>query len=132
MNASKVFVVLEGNYSSMERTYRLLFELFNAWGVHNKKIQLILNKYSRNSVDKMAIKEFFKEYEIAGYISFSEEYESTINSMSSNLVLNNVQEYYSILEKQNLITDQEYIREKFWNKSVGFKLKNNSTKVKSV
>ena len=88
-------------------------EIFDKWGVHNRKVQLIINKYSSKSVDKLVIKDFFKEYEIAGYISFSDKYEEYINTMNSKIILDNISEYYSILEKQNFINNYEYKRRFF-------------------
>jgi len=85
LNAGKVFVVGEGNYISLERTHRLLSELFPVWGVHNKKVSVIINKYSNKSLDKTIIKEILKEYEIAGYISFSGKYEEAVNRMNGKL-----------------------------------------------
>ena len=112
LNATKVFVVTEGNYISIERTYRLLSELFPVWGVHNKKLQIIINKYSNKSLDKTTIKELLNEFEIAGYISFSGKYEEAINSMNSKLIPEIAEQYYPILESWDINWKQSYLNKK--------------------
>jgi len=109
LNAGKVFVVGEGNYISLERTHRLLSELFPVWGVHNKKVSVIINKYSNKSLDKTIIKEILKEYEIAGYISFSGKYEEAVNRMNGKLSEEAEAQYYSILEKSDIIFGQGFL-----------------------
>lgn len=99
LNSNKVFIITEGNYVSLERTCRLLLELFPVWGVMNKKIHMIINKYSKKSLDKTIINEMLKGYEIAGYISFSDKYEGLINLIDSALSKELENEYNPILEK---------------------------------
>lgn len=103
LNSTKIFVVCEGNYISIERTVRLLTEIFPVWGVLDKKIQIIINKYSKNSLDKTIINEIFKKYRIAGYISFSWLYEENINTKNSKLPLDLEKEYKFLLEEMGLI-----------------------------
>ena len=103
LNSTKIFIVCEGNYISIERTVRLLTELFPVWGVPDKKIQIIINKYSKNSLNKTTINEIFKKYRIAGYISFSELYEENINAKNSKLPLDLEKQYKFLLEEMELI-----------------------------
>ena len=103
LNATKIFIICEGNYISIERTIRLLTELFPVWGVSDKKIQIVINKYSKNSLNKTTINEVFKKYPIAGYISFSEVYEENLNAKNSKLSLDLEKEYKFFLEDMELI-----------------------------
>lgn len=132
LNASKVFVITEGNYISIERTYRLLSEFFPVWGVHNKKLQIIINKYSSNSLDKTTIKEMLKEFEIAGYISFSGKYEEAINTMSTKLQVENILEYYSILENLDIVWQKDYLTKRNLVKQALLRLKKNVFVLKKV
>lgn len=132
LNASKVFVITEGNYISIERTYRLLSEFFPVWGVHNKKLQIIINKYSSNSLDKTTIKEMLKEFEIAGYISFSGKYEDAINTMSTKLQVENILEYYSILENLDIVWQKDYLTKRNLVKQALLRLKKNVFVLKKV
>ena len=132
LNASYVFVVAEGNYVSMERCYRLLSELFPIWGVHSKKVQVIINKYTKESLDKTTLKELLKEYEIAGYISFSEKYEEAINSMNYKLPLECREDYYSILENLDIILNSDYLDKRSIIKQSFLQLKKNGVKLKKA
>ena len=132
LNATKVFVVSEGNYISMERTYRLLSELFPVWGVHDKKVQVIINKYSNHSLDKTTIKELLKEYEIAGYISFSGKYEELINNGNTKILSDSIEQFYSILEKSDIISCKDYMRKNNSLKQSFFHWKRNAFVLKEV
>ena len=114
LNSTEIFIVCEGNYISIERTIRLLVELFPIWGVPDKKIQIIINKYGKNSLDKTTIKEIFNKYPIAGYISFSEKYEENINAKNSKLPLDLEKEYKFFLEEMNLIERKDYKSQYKW------------------
>lgn len=106
LNCTKTFLVAEGNYVSLEKNVRLLLELFPVWGVMNKKIQVIINKYSGKSLDKMIIEEMLKDYPIAGYIKYSDEYEDIINSTNKKLSLELEEQYFPILENLEVLEGQ--------------------------
>jgi len=56
VNAGKIFFVTEGNYIALERAHRLLSDIFPAWGVSDNKINVLINKYSKKSLNKIVIK----------------------------------------------------------------------------
>ena len=114
LNSTKIFIVCEGNYLSIERTIRLLAEFLPVWGISDGKIQIIVNKYSKNSLDKTIVNEIFKKYRIAGYISFSGKYEEAINTKSSNLTVELEKEYKFLLEELEFVEGNRHKRRYNW------------------
>lgn len=101
LNSNVIFYVAEATNISFERTFRALKEIFPVWGVNNSKIKLIINKYHKNSPSKLIINEMMKDVPIAGYISFSGEYDEYLNS-GKPYALDNETEYIEILEQLNV------------------------------
>ena len=102
LNSTKIFYVAEATYSSFERAFRALTEIFPVWGVNKKKIQLIINKYHNKSLSKLVVNEMMKEVPIAGYISFLEEYDENLNE-GKPYVLEDDVEYRDILENLEIL-----------------------------
>lgn len=123
LNSTKAFVVAEGNYVSLERTCRLLLELFPVWGVVDKKIEIIINKYNSKSLDKTIIKELLKGYSIAGYIKFSDKYEEMINSTKEKIIDELAEEYNAILESLNIFENYKFTSNNLSKKILGIKTK---------
>jgi len=132
LNATKIFVISEGNYISLERNYRLLSEFFPVWGVHSKKVQLIINKYNSKSLDKTTIKEILREYCIAGYISFSEKCEDLANGINIKLPSEIKEQYYALLKNLDVISDQVYLNKESSLKNKILNLKRNSFWLKNI
>lgn len=109
INANKIFFVTEGNYIALYRANRLLREIFTAWGVPKSKIHVLINKYSKKSLDKLIIKDMIKEYPNTGYISFSDKYEEAINSIDPVLPKEVIFELYEVLGKYELIPEIKYL-----------------------
>lgn len=122
LNSTKTFVVTEGNYIALERVLRLILELFPVWGVMKEKIEVIINKYSKKSLDKTIINELLKGYRVAGYIKFSEKYEDLINTKDINLPLDIKEEYKFLLEKLNINENYKIPQKQLKQKA--FELKN--------
>lgn len=109
LNSNVIFYVTEATNISFERTFRALKEIFPVWGVNSNKVKLIINKYHKNSPSKLVINEMMKDTPIAGYISFSGEYDECLND-GKPYVLKDETEYEKILEQLNIITKPDPIR----------------------
>lgn len=108
LNSNKIFYIAEPTYISFERTFRALKEIFPIWGVNNKKIQLIINKYHKKSISKSVIEEMMKEVPISAYISFSEKYDENLN-IGKPYVLENEFEYIGILENLEVLPKRKVL-----------------------
>jgi len=122
INAGKIFFVTEGNYIALERAHRLLSDIFPAWGVSESKINILINKYNKKSLNKIVIKDMLKERCVSGYISFSDKYEENINSINPSLSKEIENEFYSVLENFELVPKRAKLR-RISDKIEGFKLK---------
>jgi len=98
VNSNKVFMVSEATYLSIERTYRFIKEFLPVWDIPESKIEVLINKYHKKSLDKNIINEIFKYISIAGYISFSEDYDDAANA-GIPYVLQNEKEYVGMMQK---------------------------------
>ena len=81
-NATDIFFVIEPNMLSIERAKRILNDICENWNIDNKKIKILVNKYKRYSLEKELIKELLRDYEVVGFIPYSEELESILNEES--------------------------------------------------
>ena len=130
INAGTILFVTEGNYIALERAHRLLSDIFPAWGVSDNKINILINKYSKKSLNKTVIKDMLKERRISGYISFSDKYEEDVNSINPSLSKEIENEFYSILESFELVPKRTKTR-RILDKIEGFKQKTQKMEVKN-
>jgi len=78
-NSTDVFFVIEPNMLSIERARRTLEDISDNWNVGKKKIKILVNKYQKSSLEKELIKQLLKEYQVIGFIPYSEEVEEILN-----------------------------------------------------
>lgn len=109
LNATNIFYVAEPTYISFERAFRAFTEIFPVWGINQKKIQLIINKYHNKSLSKLVINEMMKEMRIAGYISFSGKYDENLNE-GRPYVLDDDIEYIDILENLEILPKRKGVK----------------------
>jgi MinD-like ATPase involved in chromosome partitioning or flagellar assembly len=84
-NATDIFFVIEANILSIERAKRTLKNICENWNVDEKKIKILVNKYQKNSLEKELIKELLREYEVVGFIPYSDDVERLINEENVNI-----------------------------------------------
>lgn len=84
-NATDIFFVIEPNILSIERAKRTLKDICESWNVDKKKIKILVNKYQKNSLEKELVKELLREYEIVGFLPYSDEVERIINEENINI-----------------------------------------------
>jgi MinD-like ATPase involved in chromosome partitioning or flagellar assembly len=82
-NATDVIFVIEPNMLSIERCKRTLSDVCDNWNIDKKKIKILVNKYKKYSLEKELIKELLKDYEVIGFIPYSEEIEAILNEGDS-------------------------------------------------
>ena len=84
-NATDVIFVIEPNMLSIERCKRTLSDVCDNWNIDKKKIKILVNKYKKYSLEKELIKELLKDYEVIGFIPYSEEIEAILNEGDSSI-----------------------------------------------
>lgn len=84
-NATDIFFVIEPNMLSIERAKRILNDICENWNIDNKKIKILVNKYKKYSLEKELVKELLKDYEVIGFVPYSQEIEQILNEDISNI-----------------------------------------------
>ena len=67
------------NFLEIKKSQKLLDIYTKEWGIYNKKIKIIINKWTKESIDDGILKEIFKKYDIIGKIKLSDYYDLAIN-----------------------------------------------------
>lgn len=107
MNSNKIFMITEGTYLSIERTYRFIKEFLPVWDIPECKVEVLVNKFHKKSLDKNIINEIFKNICVAGYISFSEDYDDSMNC-GSPYVLQEDKEYVSLMQNFQFVPKENF------------------------
>ena len=78
-NSDKILFLLESNLLEINKSKMLLDIYEKNWNVKKEKINIIINKYNKNSIDENIIKNIFKDYKILGKIKLNKKYNILIN-----------------------------------------------------
>ena len=70
------------NILELKKTKRLLDIYKNEWNIERKKINIVFNKYTSNSVSDEVLRNLFKNYSILGKIKLSDYYDLAVNRQS--------------------------------------------------
>jgi len=84
-----VFLV-EGNLLELSKSKKLLDIYVNNWNINRNKINIIFNKFNKNSIDLNILKEIYDEYVVLGTIKNNENFNLLINSNFKNNILNKI------------------------------------------
>lgn len=82
-----IIFLTEGNLIEIKKAINLLEIYTKEWNIKKEKINIIFNKYHRNSIDKKILNNIFLEYPILGKIDFNKKYTSWINKNMKNYLL---------------------------------------------
>lgn len=69
------------------------------WDIDNNKINILFNKFNKNSIDINILKIIFSEYNIIGKIDINNKYNLIINKNANKIDKNIKKEYLKIIEK---------------------------------
>lgn len=105
-SATKVFFLTEGNIPSVFRSKRIFDEIYNKWEIKNEKIEVVINKYDKGSLDKSFIKEAFKEINNVKFIKYNYKY-NEIGNMSSNKIFED-EDYLQIIQEFNVLPKETF------------------------
>lgn len=85
LNATKIFFIINPNYISIRQASKYLDLINKLWDIPKEKINIIVNKTQKNSLDKYQIESILKEYKIVANINYNKDFESYINGATSNI-----------------------------------------------
>lgn len=83
--SSDAIMLIEGNVLEIQKAKNILQIYVQEWNIPMKNIQIIINKYTKNSIDKDIIKNIFKEHTCIGILQYYTDYQMVTEK---NIVLN--------------------------------------------
>ncbi len=85
-NANRILFVTENNYLSIKKMQQFTNIIINIWGVYKQKIEIIVNKKSKNDLEIEIISKIMEGLNVAGEIKLNEE----CNVVSYEKILSNI------------------------------------------
>ena len=86
------------------------------WNIDNNKINILFNKFNKNSIDINILKIIFSEYNIIGKIDINNKYNLIINKNANKIDKNIKKEYLKIIEKYLMNRKKQNFIKKIKNK----------------
>ena len=105
-----ILFLLEANLLELKKANNLLKIFKKEWNIKKEKINIIINKYSDNSIDDQIIKKIFSEYKILGKIKFNKKYNSLINkNFEEDVFKKNIKKDYKKISDKIFKLKKNYI-----------------------
>ena len=87
--SEKCIYLTEANLLEISKSKRILEIYQNNWNIGTEKIDIIFNKYNKNSLNMNLLKKLYSGYKILGKIDLNTNYNLLINKNIKYLNLNN-------------------------------------------
>lgn len=103
-NSDKSIFLLEANTLEIKKSKRLLNIYLEEWYIKKGKINIVFNKYNRNSIKFNLLKIIFSDFKILGKVDYNLKYNFLINKNFKNyFVCNKIKrQYKNILKSINI------------------------------
>ena len=82
--SDKLIFISGANLLEIKKSQKLLDIYTNEWEIPKFKIKIIINKYTKQSIDDEILRNIFKKFEILGKIKLSDYYDLAINKNDIN------------------------------------------------
>lgn len=123
--ASKIFFVVNPNYVSIRQAVKYLELLNTVWDIPKERINIVVNKYQKNSLDRLQIKSLLDGYKLVLNIPYLDNIDSYINGAISSIDVNlNYKEVYKALNIVEYYNDNYTDKIKIGNVIYGMFKKN--------
>ena len=110
-----IFIV-EPNLLEIQKSKNILKIYKEEWNIDNNKINILFNKFNKNSIDINILKIIFSEYNIIGKIDINNKYNLIINKNANKIDKNIKKEYLKIIEKYLMNRKKQNFIKKIKNK----------------
>ncbi len=110
-----IFIV-EPNLLEIQKSKNILKIYKEEWDIDNNKINILFNKFNKNSIDINILKIIFSEYNIIGKIDINNKYNLIINKIANKIDKNIKKEYLKIIEKYLINRKKQNFIKKIKNK----------------
>ena len=119
-NASKIFFLVEGNYTNLRKSVQVLDLYVKTWDIPKDRIHIVVNKFSDYSLDKGVIKEILADYEYCKEIKYDSQHDLFLNKnipLSLKASDKDLEPYLKILEGFNFVEKKNLFEKLFKNKA---------------
>ena len=107
-NSNKILFLIESNLLEIKKSKNLLNIYENNWNIKKEKINIIINKYNKNSIDENIIKNLFVGYKILGKIKLNKNYNILINkNYKTPITKNNIKKDYKKISNKIIKINNE-------------------------
>ena len=110
-----IFIV-EPNLLEIQKSKNILKIYKEEWDIDNNKINILFNKFNKNSIDINILKIIFSEYNIIGKIDINNKYNLIINKNANKIDKNIKKEYLKIIVKYLINRKKQNFKKKIKNK----------------
>ena len=110
-----IFIV-EPNLLEIQKSKNILKIYKEEWNIDNNKINILFNKFNKNSIDINILKIIFSEYNIIGKIDINNKYNLIKNKNANKIDKNIKKEYLKIIEKYLINRKKQNFIKKIKNK----------------
>lgn len=110
-----IFIV-EPNLLEIQKSKNILKIYKEEWNIDNNKINILFNKFNKNSIDINILKIIFSEYNIIGKIDINNKYNLIINKNANKIDKNIKKKYLKIIEKYLINRKKQNFIKKIKNK----------------
>ncbi len=110
-----IFIV-EPNLLEIQKSKNILKIYKEEWNIDNNKINILFNKFNKNSIDINILKIIFSKYNIIGKIDINNKYNLIINKNANKIDKNIKKEYLKIIEKYLMNRKKQNFIKKIKNK----------------
>lgn len=110
-----IFIV-EPNLLEIQKSKNILKIYKEEWNIDNNKINILFNKFNKNSIDINILKIIFSKYNIIGKIDINNKYNLIINKNANKIDKNIKKEYLKIIEKYLINRKKQNFIKKIKNK----------------
>lgn len=103
-NSTQSIFLLEANILEIKKAKKLLDIYLNEWYVKKENLNIVLNKYNKNSISIEILKNVFSDIKILGKINYDYKYNLLINDNFRNYLrfIKIKKEYKNIINKLNI------------------------------
>ena len=98
-----------------------MLELFiNVWDVAKMKIQILINKVNKQSLDKGFVKELLAEFEVCRFIDYNQKHDYCLNNgvpFVIKAIEKETEDFRKIVENFNLVEKRRFLDKLFSKKA---------------
>ena len=109
-------LIVEPNLLEIQKSKNILKIYKEEWNIDNNEINILFNKFNKNSIDINILKIIFSEYNIIGKIDINNKYNLIINKNANKIDKNIKKEYLKIIEKYLINRKKQNFIKKIKNK----------------